>query len=367
MTSNPNSGNLASSDPLYFHPSDRPGLLLVSKQFNGEGFGSWKKSMSIALSTKNKFDFVSGKIAKPNGDPIRLSHLQRCNDMVTSWIQNEINSTRQGNLDIAAYYTKLKKSWDELSAITKSPDCTCGAIQALLKHDQDQKLIQYLMGLNYAYTTTRGNLLMMKPLPTVTQAYNGLIQEEKQREVQVPNQILPDHSSLNVAKPAYRNYNGIMKTDTKRSLFCEHYYKKPGHLANRCFKLIGFPKDFKFTKGKNASAHSANVEESHKTIPETEMHVNSDLCNQFLKFLSNVQTNGINQDNNQSISSAFHVVHQNSIAHSACSGLDKTSNMYKVGKGTTDILPEFLNLYDDTRGHIIFLKKVVISINIKEN
>ncbi|VFQ84852.1 unnamed protein product [Cuscuta campestris] len=144
MTSNPNSGNFASSDPLYFHPSDHPGLLLVSKQFNelDEWFGQSNGAMLYQL-------------------------------------QKEISSTSQGNLDIAAYYTKLKKSWDELNDITKFPNCTCGAIQALLKHDQDHKLIQLLMGLNSAYTTTRGNLLMMKPLPTVAQAYNLLIHEEK--------------------------------------------------------------------------------------------------------------------------------------------------------------------------------------------
>ncbi|KAL4580088.1 hypothetical protein LXL04_016265 [Taraxacum kok-saghyz] len=38
------------SDPLYLHPSDHPGLLLVSKQFDGTNFNSWKKGMMIALS-----------------------------------------------------------------------------------------------------------------------------------------------------------------------------------------------------------------------------------------------------------------------------------------------------------------------------
>ena len=30
------------SDPLFLHPADHPGLLLVSKPFDGSNFGSWK-------------------------------------------------------------------------------------------------------------------------------------------------------------------------------------------------------------------------------------------------------------------------------------------------------------------------------------
>lgn len=53
------------SDPLYIHPSYHPGMLLVTKPFNGVGFGSWRKSMAIALSAKNKLGFITGKIKKP--------------------------------------------------------------------------------------------------------------------------------------------------------------------------------------------------------------------------------------------------------------------------------------------------------------
>lgn len=324
-TPNTTSRTLDVADPLYFHPSDHPGLLPISKQFDGEGFASWKKSMSIALSAKNKLDFVTGKIHKPVDDLVRLSHWQRCNDMVTSWIlnvlskdiadsvlyansvielwkdlderfgqsngtmvyqlQTEISSLKQSNMDIASYYTKLKKKWDELNAILQLPNCTCGAVQALRKSDEDQKLIQFLMGLNSDYTIIRGNLLIMRPLPTVAQAYQVLIQEEKQRGIQVPSQILPEHVSLNTTKTATGGYKG--KTDTKRALVCDHC-KKPGHVASRCFKLIGFPKDFKFTKGKNASAHSVNVEDSFKSADEPEKQLNSDFCHQFMKLLATV-------------------------------------------------------------------------------
>uniref|UniRef100_A0A251V5W0 Putative gag-polypeptide of LTR copia-type n=1 Tax=Helianthus annuus TaxID=4232 RepID=A0A251V5W0_HELAN len=54
-----------SSNPLYLHPSDHPGMLLVSKLFDGSGFGAWKRSISIALSVNNKLCFVNGEIEAP--------------------------------------------------------------------------------------------------------------------------------------------------------------------------------------------------------------------------------------------------------------------------------------------------------------
>lgn len=40
--------------------------------------------------------------------------------------------------------------------------------------------MQFLMGLNEFYSVFRGQLLLMNPLPGVSQAYSSIIQEEKQ-------------------------------------------------------------------------------------------------------------------------------------------------------------------------------------------
>ena len=49
----------------------------------------------------------------------------------------------------------------------------------------------------------------------------------------------------------------------KKSLVCNHY-KKPGHTKAQCYRLHGFPANFKFTKpkreeSKKEDVHSANV------------------------------------------------------------------------------------------------------------
>jgi hypothetical protein len=73
---------------------------------------------------------------------------------------------------VSAYYTKLKSLWDELTSYS---DASYGAQQ-----DQ-QKLMQFLMGLNESYSAIRGQILLMNPLPSIRQTYSSVSQEEKQR------------------------------------------------------------------------------------------------------------------------------------------------------------------------------------------
>jgi len=44
-------------------------------------------------------------------------------------------------------------------------------------------MLQFLMGLNSTYDTTRGQILSMDPFPSVNRAYYILQQLEKQRQV----------------------------------------------------------------------------------------------------------------------------------------------------------------------------------------
>ncbi|XP_076935356.1 uncharacterized protein LOC143601982 [Bidens hawaiensis] len=169
-----------SSNPLYLHASDDPGMILVSKFFDCNGFGAWKRAMTIALSAKNNIGFINNTVTMPTTQPY-LSNWQRCNDMVISWILNTLNhdicdsvlyaetaqslwnelnsrygqangarvyqlhknlcQISQGNSDIATYFSKMKSNWDELNIVNSIPSCTCGAAHTFAKHVEDQRLI----------------------------------------------------------------------------------------------------------------------------------------------------------------------------------------------------------------------------------
>ncbi|GJU81692.1 cysteine-rich receptor-like protein kinase 8 [Tanacetum coccineum] len=191
--------------PLYFHPNDHPGLLLIFKRLLGsENYNTWKRSMLIALSAKNKLKLVKGEYEEPDSSSELRAYWERANDMLISWIlntvseqidghriyqlANEIVDLKQSNCTIEIYYRKLKGLWDELDAIEAPYACTCKCVCVNGKENGERehrkRLIQFLMGLDECYTNIRGQILLMQPLPTAAKAYTMLRQEEKQRETQ---------------------------------------------------------------------------------------------------------------------------------------------------------------------------------------
>lgn len=166
--------------------------------------------MEIALSSKLKLGFVDGTYSKPAISSPLLVHWTRCNNMVTSWILNslsidirnsvvymktpydiwrdlevrysqsnvpklfqlrsEISHLTQGNMSIASYFSKFRAVHDELDCISTKPRCTCSTCTCTVHSkldvfDQKIQLAQFLMGLNDKFTSIRGQILLMKPLP----------------------------------------------------------------------------------------------------------------------------------------------------------------------------------------------------------
>ncbi|XP_009763318.1 uncharacterized protein [Nicotiana sylvestris] len=121
------------------------------------------------------------------------------NDTKVFEIKKELASTQQGSLDIASYFNKLKKLWDELSTMRKNHRncCTCATRDGIQKEEED-KLHQFLMGLNEVYVGVRSNLLMMQLPPILDSAYSILLQDENQKQVQHIPQLVPEAASFNV-------------------------------------------------------------------------------------------------------------------------------------------------------------------------
>jgi len=274
------------SDPLFVHPSDNPAQPLVSNVFNGDNFDNWKRSVEIALSARHKLPLINGNCPKPDANSPLITLWQRNNAMVLSWllnslsenirnsvlyfntaedlwkdlegrfgqsnkarlfqVQKDVSCLSQGDMDIASYYTKARQLWDESSAVGGVPMCTCAKCECgvngkLHNYTEEQRLIQFLMGLNPSYTAVRGNILMMSPFPSMSQAYSLLVQEERQRQVKSDMHFLGDNTSLSATTTKSQATLPQGKPDTKRlSLFCDHC-KRTGHTVEKCYRLHGFP------------------------------------------------------------------------------------------------------------------------------
>ncbi|XP_015160610.1 uncharacterized protein [Solanum tuberosum] len=221
-----NANQIDSSHPFYLHSSDKPGMSLVNFIFYGRGFQGWRRTILIALSAKYKLGFIDGTCKISNRSSSDYHLWSRCNDMVTSWLlnylskdipdnviysqtakdlytdleqrfgqsngaklfylQKELSDFVQDNTDVACYYTKMKRLWDELESLNAENKCkclcVCGGKQKLTKSLEDEKLFRFLMGLNETYAPARSNILIIKLLPNLNHAYSLLLQDENQRE-----------------------------------------------------------------------------------------------------------------------------------------------------------------------------------------
>ncbi|XP_056688658.1 uncharacterized protein [Spinacia oleracea] len=324
---NPNSA-------YYLSNNDLNTSKLVNIVFDGKCFNDWKRSMVIALSARNKLSFVDGTMNQPAVGSVNFRIWNRCNDLVISWMLGSLEvsiarsvlylkTAREIWLDLEErffFFTKIKLLWDQLDGLDPLPSCVCTGCsctltQKLLKSQQDQRLIQFLMKLNQKYDHSKSTILMMSPLPTISKAYGLLLQEEQQKEVN-SNRTHNMESTVFTAskftdnrpyKSTYASNSGNFGvqnassgnqqrnfTYSRNNLYCEHC-KMKNHTVDKCWKLHGYPKDFK-GRGKRVAA-AAQLEE----FTEKENQVESDTgvvhatfteeqYNQLLSFLNTQKT-----------------------------------------------------------------------------
>ncbi|XP_076910969.1 uncharacterized protein LOC143568791 [Bidens hawaiensis] len=196
-----------SSNPLYLHLSDYLGMILVFKFFDGNGFGAWKRAMMIALSAKNKLGFIN----------------DTANSAKIYQLQKNLCQITQGSSDIAIYFAKMKSNCDELNAIY--------FLHALV------------------------------PLHYINLSYWILMQNEKKKEIHTTTDFTASSASMNASSGGLVNGG---TEENRRTLVCTHY-KRNGHSINKCYKLIGFPKYFKFNKVKKLITHSKPCSCCYKT------------------------------------------------------------------------------------------------------
>lgn len=103
-------------------------------------------------------------------------------------LNKEVYALMQNGANISDHYTKMKSLWEEIDCMNELPriEVVTAEITSFMKalnKQEEQKLFQFLNGLDATYNTTRSQLLIMSPLPSVETACSLLQLEESQREV----------------------------------------------------------------------------------------------------------------------------------------------------------------------------------------
>ena len=52
-----------------------------------------------------------------------------------------------------------------------------------MDYQQQEYVMQFLMGLNESYAGMRGQILMLDPLPSISKVFNLVVQEERQHSI----------------------------------------------------------------------------------------------------------------------------------------------------------------------------------------
>lgn len=282
--------------PLFLHSSDNPGTLLVNQLLNDQNYLQWSRAIKLALSAKMKLGMIDGTVTRPISTSPEFAQWNRCNDMVVSWLLNsisidirnsvsyfstakeiwddlsvrfsqsnvpriyqlkkELSSLTQGTMSISSYFTKYRTLSDEIDNLAPLPKCVCSSTTCtcdysakLVRYEQINKLSQFVMGLSDQYTGIRGQMLMMKPLPSLSQAYSLLLQEESQRDCTGGGSILPENTAMNVrfagSKPRSSANPKKYSTDNANSVLVCDFCQMSGHSKDKCFCIYGYPERHK--------------------------------------------------------------------------------------------------------------------------
>ncbi|KAA8533165.1 hypothetical protein F0562_033302 [Nyssa sinensis] len=87
-----------------------------------------------------------------------------------------LSSLQQTTNSVHDYYNRMKQIWDELGHLQQSID-----LKALQQQADDEKVFQFLLGLNDSFASLRTQILAMDPLPPIGKVFSILFQEEQQR------------------------------------------------------------------------------------------------------------------------------------------------------------------------------------------
>lgn len=233
--------------------------------------------MEIPLASKRKLGFVEGTELRSITDATYAVQWDTCNNMVLSWIHNNISdaiktsvlfinsaseiwkqlekrfqlsngsrkyklckdlySLKQNGKPLVEYYTTLSALWDELEAMSDLPIVTTATdeVKALMKAIQVQKdetrLFQFLNGLDENFGPQRSQLLMVSPLPSVEMACAAIQQEESQRDALQINHEEEISAMFSM---------GVKVNPDKHMVYTIR--KRKGHSTDKCWSVVGYLK-----------------------------------------------------------------------------------------------------------------------------
>jgi transposase InsO family protein len=275
-----------SSSPYYLHPSANTDRIISPVVLRGNNYNEWARSVRNALKANNKLGFIDGSIQPPKSTEATIySAWVQVNSMLGAWLHNTLDASirstvpitddvremwedirqrfsvgngpriheltsqltrlEQGGDSVVDYFGKIRMIWDELqgySAPACTCSCKCGAKGALVKEREDQKVHQFLIGLDSAiHGTVRSQILMQEPLPPLNTVFSKALTEERHHSIvrQSDKKEAVGFAVQGIARG--RGAASAKEGDKPRFTGTCSHCNKVGHAKDNCFQLLGFP------------------------------------------------------------------------------------------------------------------------------
>ena len=144
----------------------------------------------------------------------------------------------QGDSTVTSFFTGLQTAWDQLLNFRPLPccacgKCTCGVNDKITFFQHQDLLMQFLNGLNDAYSQVRTQILMMEPIPSINKAFSLVIQKERQRALGFNVNPSIESTALAVKNQGFTqssNFSGNVKGNGgKGRPICSHCGKRKAY------------------------------------------------------------------------------------------------------------------------------------------
>lgn len=264
--------------PYSLHASDNPGALITSVMFTGENYNEWSIELVNALKAKRKLGFIDGSILKPSIDDSNFELWSSVNSMIVGWIRSSIearvrstvtfisdshklwdnlkkrfsvgnkvrvhhlkeqlSSCKQDGQSVMEYYGRLAKMWEELDMYKPIPACSCSAAIEYEKEREEEKVHQFVMGLDEArFGVVCQGIIASDSLIDLGDAYAKIVREEQRLNSSKDRETQQNAVRFVAKKETNESTNSAQ---TRRPNQCSHCGRS-GHEKSNCWQLVGFP------------------------------------------------------------------------------------------------------------------------------